>query len=525
MSRNIDYIYLLIDGTRDIVFESEGIPNIEPNAPRFLRRYRESTISDVFRAMGCQLPLNQSMADWMFRFLRECPPPFVAQILGTTETFFESSKNYSAENRYVILSRNQFHRLVCASLHVHQFRKIRYCVDFRLALDFLEDRRFFILLLSGAPGTGKSTMASLIASRMSVNHILSTDSVRHTMRTFYPQDKYPVLYKSTYECGDLVDPEHKLPYDERCVKGYLAQSELVGVELMKIIESFVMSHASLIVEGVHLSIELILRIVTRFPNVVPFLIYIKKEDFHRQRFAVRAKYMTTDPSMNKYISNFGAIRAVQGYLSKSSNLYLIPKIDNRNIDRSMETMHQTLFSYLKKLEGRATMFDPETQRLTFLDSIWKRRKQKIASKTNTLNMIKALKKAGDAVEAVPRPECSLKDLMTALPREGQVLQVDDIAGDVIEYLPNGAMLLKHEPVEKKDAPEADSEPTVRVHIGDDDFADTETDFDPAEVTLTDFVETTDSEVVEWRANILRRAEGSGESLSQVLLQNLPKDPK
>ena len=514
MSRDIDYIYLLIDGSCDIVFENEPIVKLEPNAPRFLQRYSESKISDVFRAMGCQLPLNQSMADWMFRFLREATPPVVSQILGAPPTFFEDSKNYNKQNRYVVLSRNQFHRLVCTSLHVHQFRKIRYCVDFRLALDFLEDRRFFILLLSGAPGTGKSTMASLIASRMSVNHILSTDSIRHTMRTFYPKDKYPVLYKSTYECGDLIDPDHELPHDDRCVKGYLAQSELVGVELMKIIESFVRSHASLIVEGVHLSGELILKIVMTFPNVVPFLIYIKKEDFHKQRFAVRAKYMTTDPSMNKYIGNFGAIRAVQGYLSKSASQYLIPKIDNRNIDRSMETMHQTVFSYLKKLEGRGTMFDPETKRLKFLDSIWRVRKQKIASKTNTLNMIKALKKAGDAVDAVPRPEFALMELMRALPCEGQVLQVDYIAGDVIEYLPNGAMLLKHEPLKRKD--EGPAEPGVRIHIGDEDFADTETDLDPTEVTLTDFVETTDSEVVEWKATALKRVEETGQSPLQIV---------
>lgn len=173
----------------------------------------------------------------------------------------------------------------------------------------------------------------------------------------------------------------------------MAQSELVGNQLNSIIATFVKSHASLIVEGVHLSIDVILKLVQQFPNIIPFLIYIKKEDFHRQRFAVRAKYMTTDPSENRYISHFDAIRCVQNYLSEGASHHLLPKIDNRNIDRSMETMHQTIFSYLKKLEGRKSMYDESTQKLTFLDSVWKRRKQKMTSKSKSLKAINSLKKA------------------------------------------------------------------------------------------------------------------------------------
>jgi pantothenate kinase-related protein Tda10 len=48
----------------------------------------------------------------------------------------------------------------CAALQAHQFRKLQYCPDFRLTFNFIEERRFFIVLLSGAPGTGKSTIAS-----------------------------------------------------------------------------------------------------------------------------------------------------------------------------------------------------------------------------------------------------------------------------------------------------------------------------------------------------------------------------
>ncbi|OHT04297.1 hypothetical protein TRFO_28236 [Tritrichomonas foetus] len=217
LPRNINSIYTMIDGMPDIIFEHEQRPVIDPNQPHFMRRYTSQSLSNTIRAMGCQAPLNNSMAEWIFSFLQNCPGPEAAQILGSSSDIFRNLRTYS--RGFLVLTRMQFHRLVCAALHVHMFRKVRYCVDFRLALDFTENRRFFIVLLSGAPGTGKSTIASLIASRMSVEHILSTDSIRHAMRTFYPQKDYPILYKSTYECGDLVDPDHTMSEEERvCFK-------------------------------------------------------------------------------------------------------------------------------------------------------------------------------------------------------------------------------------------------------------------------------------------------------------------
>ena len=203
----------MVDGMPDIIFEHEKQPEIDTNQPHFMRPYTSLSLSIIFRAMGCTTPLNTCVADWIFNFLQNCPVQYVAQILGCNLDIFRNQRTHS--RGFLVLTRMQFHRLVCAALHVHMFRKIRYCVDFRLALDFTENRRFFIVLLSGAPGTGKSTIASLIASRMNVEHILSTDSIRHAMRTFYPQKDYPILYKSTFECGDLIDPDHKMTEEER----------------------------------------------------------------------------------------------------------------------------------------------------------------------------------------------------------------------------------------------------------------------------------------------------------------------
>jgi len=38
--------------------------------------------------------------------------------------------------------------------------------------------------LGGCSGTGKSTVASLLAARLGISTVLSTDSIRHIMRNF-----------------------------------------------------------------------------------------------------------------------------------------------------------------------------------------------------------------------------------------------------------------------------------------------------------------------------------------------------
>ena len=57
------------------------------------------------------------------------------------------------------------------------------------------------MLLAGTSGTGKSTLAGLLAARLGISTVLSTDSVRHMLRSFIPQAGNPLLWASTYEVG------------------------------------------------------------------------------------------------------------------------------------------------------------------------------------------------------------------------------------------------------------------------------------------------------------------------------------
>ena len=105
--------------------------------------------------------------------------------------------------------------------------------------------------------------------------------------------------------------------------------------MVRVIQGFYERNESLVVEGVHLTVSFLKQMMTKYPTCIPFVLYIKDKKKHGERFAVRAKHMTIDPRYNKYIANLLAIRTIQDYLVKKSEEVLIPKVENRNVDRSV----------------------------------------------------------------------------------------------------------------------------------------------------------------------------------------------
>lgn len=77
-----------------------------------------------------------------------------------------------------------------------------------------------IVLLAGTSGTGKSTLASLLGTRLGISTVLSTDSIRHIMRNFLSEKDHPILFCSTYEAGNLVNVESR----QNCSENWLTLS-------------------------------------------------------------------------------------------------------------------------------------------------------------------------------------------------------------------------------------------------------------------------------------------------------------
>ena len=112
--------------------------------------------------------------------LPSSPPPatiLVPLLLGSTP--FPSSPST------LVLPSSLFLSVLSSSLPLsHHYNPLTSPPLLRFSLSLLTRHAAVILLLAGASGTGKSTLASLLSERLRVvERVVGTDGVRHVMRT------------------------------------------------------------------------------------------------------------------------------------------------------------------------------------------------------------------------------------------------------------------------------------------------------------------------------------------------------
>jgi len=336
-----------------------------------LKRYSEYKLLSALRLMGCKHHYAYKIAEMIFEDLeilkREIEP----------KDNLTPSKDESTIN----LTQSKFLKVVKAAFD--KFLEINPLLDFVMACNVIDKQQSLTILLGGTSGCGKSTLAALLASRVGISTVVSTDHIRHMLINFITKDEKPELYASTYHAGEVLiftEQENKALTDkQKILKGYEAQSSLIYDKLEHLISEHERLGESIIIEGVHLQTDLIAKLMKRHPTIIPFIIYISNEDKHKERFAIRAKYMTLEPHHNKYIKYFDNIRVISDELCRMADDFLIPKIDNTNIDRSLATIHQTVFNCLRALLKGEKLFDTTTNKATLVhkafliekESAWK----------------------------------------------------------------------------------------------------------------------------------------------------------
>src|SRR6266699_3572473 len=84
-----------------------------------------------------------------------------------------------------------------------------------------------ILLVGGATGTGKSTVATDVAYRLGITRVTSTDFVRQTMRAFFSREFMPAIHYSSFEAGQA--PTDEEDEADPVLAGFLDQTRNVLV--------------------------------------------------------------------------------------------------------------------------------------------------------------------------------------------------------------------------------------------------------------------------------------------------------
>ncbi|KAF6167777.1 hypothetical protein GIB67_027555 [Kingdonia uniflora] len=292
-------------------------------------RYTRPVLQSTLQLMGCKARHAFKISRRVFEVIRREYPAnasspkglntsgnmgsddFLGKLEVDNHLILEKDENSSSKpfelykmRTTIVVSREKFLDVVCDALSDYKYVSPNQKADLILACRIRERKESVTVLLCGTSGCGKSTLSALLGSRLGITTVISTDSIRHMMRSFVDEKQNPLLWASTYHAGEFLDPvavaEAKskrkakklapvsptLTIDEvsngyqngrsstrspesgsspteligtkqMAVEGFKAQSEMVIDSLDRLITSWEERKESVVVEGVHLSLNFV----------------------------------------------------------------------------------------------------------------------------------------------------------------------------------------------------------------------------------------------------------------------------
>ena len=206
-----------------------------------------------------------------------------------------------------------------------------------------------LLLVGGATGTDKSTVATEAAHRLGITRVTSTDFVRQTMRAFFSMDFMPSIHYSSFEADQAL----RVPEDaeDPVVSGFLEQTRNVAVGVQASIDRALEEGWSMVLEGVHLVPGLVPQRPVHGALVVQCVLTIDDEDAHASHFWVRDVSSDGVRPVHKYLDRLPDIRRVQEMIVRRAERAGVPVIENTNMEKSIRTVMDLVLEGASHLEA------------------------------------------------------------------------------------------------------------------------------------------------------------------------------
>jgi len=205
-----------------------------------------------------------------------------------------------------------------------------------------------IILIGGSTGVGKSTIATILANRLNINRIASTDAIREVMRASVSEKLIRPLRGSSYNAYKNVT----LPPSgvEPVILGFREQVLAVNVGIEAIIKRNILEKSDIVIEGAHV-VPGYLDNISEYSSkaiIQQIVISVPDREVHKEHFTKRTVETQGSRPMEKYIKHLDKILIIQDYIEKLAKNNNVRIIENYNLDNVVNEVLELIFQRVKK---------------------------------------------------------------------------------------------------------------------------------------------------------------------------------
>ncbi len=204
-----------------------------------------------------------------------------------------------------------------------------------------------ILLIGGATGTGKSSVATEVAYRLGITRVTSTDFIRQTMRALFSKEFMPSIHHSSFEAGEAGLASGAETGDP-VVLGFLDQTRNVLVGVRAVIDRALQEGWSMVLEGVHLVPGMLPPIEGAL--AVHCVLEIESEEVHAGHFWVRDSASEGLRPVQRYLDALRDIRSVQAAIVERAGRTGVPVVENSHFEATIATVMELVLSSVERME-------------------------------------------------------------------------------------------------------------------------------------------------------------------------------
>jgi 2-phosphoglycerate kinase len=203
-----------------------------------------------------------------------------------------------------------------------------------------------IVLVGGATGTGKSTVATEAAWRLGITRVTSTDFVRQTMRAFFSQEFMPSIHYSSFEAAaGLREPDQA---GDPVIAGFLEQTRNVLVGVRASIDRALEEGWSMVLEGVHVVPGMIPNIDGAL--VTQCVLEVDDSEQHGSHFFVRDAGSNGVRPHGKYMDGLDDIRRIQAHIVARAQRHVVPVVESSNLDAAIGRVIDLVLDAAEKVQ-------------------------------------------------------------------------------------------------------------------------------------------------------------------------------